>query len=414
MDATVNEAAAAHTRGPFPCIDGVRAIAALAVIAFHSVVTSDPTLRTAGVRWLIHLNIGVWVFFVISGFLLYLPFARHHLSGRPRSSVQDYAIRRVARIYPAYWVALAFWLFVLPRTNIGGAGGPLAYITLTQGYFTTDISRGIPVAWSLVTEVSFYAFLPVYAVAVGWLARRARSPLPVELAGIGLLVVVGIGSLATLHRWTTVPPWITVLPVRLHVFAFGMLLAVVVATPWRPQWRTTLERIGRRSWVWWVLAALVYLAIPFVIASAAGTPPTRAQAVAGDLCRALVALFLVIPVVLGPQQAVEPGSGVIRRVLRSRVLVFLGLVSYGLYLWHYFIVVMLRTEWLPDAWHPANWVVLFLTALPPTVLAATASWYVVERPVQRASRRLTRSGQVVASPAAPADAGAVAAPGSNR
>lgn len=162
MDATVDEAAAEHTRGPFPCIDGVRAIAALAVIAFHSVVTSDPTLRTAGVRWLIHPNIGVWVFFVISGFLLHLPFARHHLSGRPRSSVQDYAIRRVARIYPAYWVALAFWLFVLPRTNIGGAGGPLAYVTLTRGYFTTDISRGIPVAWTLVTEVSFYAFLPVY------------------------------------------------------------------------------------------------------------------------------------------------------------------------------------------------------------------------------------------------------------
>ncbi len=104
--------------GSFPCIDGVRALAALAVVAFHSVVVSRPTFDTFGgvvadppqrgrVGLLRDLRVSA------------LPSLRRAAPRRPPRprSVRNYAIRRVARIYPAYWVALAFWVLVLPKTN---------------------------------------------------------------------------------------------------------------------------------------------------------------------------------------------------------------------------------------------------------------------------------------------------------
>ena len=67
------------------------------------------------------LNVGVDVFFVISAVLLYAPFVAAHLDGRPHPSLRTYATRRIFRIYPAYWVALAV---ILPLSPIFGFRGP--------------------------------------------------------------------------------------------------------------------------------------------------------------------------------------------------------------------------------------------------------------------------------------------------
>ncbi len=239
-----------------------------------------------------------------------------------------------------------------------------------------------------MTEISFYVFLPIYAFVIGKIARRARSPLAVELAGIGILMVIGFGSFAYYLSYmsaTSVPPWFPVFPMRVQVFAFGMLLAVLAGMPWGDRGRATLQQLGRRSWIWWTLALIAFVSIPLVIGVTPGKAVSDGQQMAGDVFRSLVGVFIVIPVVLGPQD-----HGVIRRGLRSPIVVFLGLVSYGLYLWHYFILGTLWSDWLPHRGIGSNWIVVFVTALPPIIVAATASWYLVERPAQRASRRLTR------------------------
>ena len=100
----------------FPCFNGIRAIAALMVIVYHAVFFAV-WFRTPGGTLFGNLNSGVWIFFVTSGFLLYRPFAAAHLNDRPHVDVRGYAIRRFARIYPAYWAVLAFFTFVVSRAT---------------------------------------------------------------------------------------------------------------------------------------------------------------------------------------------------------------------------------------------------------------------------------------------------------
>ncbi len=91
-----------------------------------------------------------------------------------------------------------------------------------------------------------------------------------------------------------------------------------------------------------------------------------------------VGFFVVVPVVLGPQD-----RGAIRRVLRSRPAVYLGLVSYGIYLWHWY-VLRIVADWFDWPLYHGNWFVVLVVALPIVVFAASVSWFGLERPVLRA------------------------------
>ena len=100
----------------FDALDGYRAIAALMVLLTH-VATSTGVSVSAGV-WghvLARFDFGVPLFFLMSGFLLYRPWARASLEGRPRPDLRRYAIRRAARILPLYWVVVVVTLAFLPE-----------------------------------------------------------------------------------------------------------------------------------------------------------------------------------------------------------------------------------------------------------------------------------------------------------
>ena len=383
-------------RATFPALDGIRAIAAGMVVVYHAVFFTS-WFSAIGGSYVGLLNAGVWAFFVTSGFLLYLPFADNHLGNARRVDIPGYAVRRVARIYPAYWVALAFFTIVVTRASVEGFDGLLLNGTLTQTYVhnANPFLVGIPPAWSLVIEITFYAFLPCYAIVVGALARR-RRPLTVELAGIGVLLAAGaaaILALATGHA----PPWVTVLPQHLPAFALGMLLAVVIAHRWSPETEARLERAARPAWVWWGVGAtgLIVVSTLFHLDPIPRPGhPTAVEVVSLEVARILFGFCLVVPAVIR-----SPHDGPIRQVLRSRVLVFLGLISYGIYLWHWFLFRIVQSDWLDWALpltdgtgrvtgKEGNWVVLLALTTPLVLGAATASWYLIERPVQQAARRL--------------------------
>jgi peptidoglycan/LPS O-acetylase OafA/YrhL len=372
----------------FPCFDGVRAIAALMVIVYHAVFFSR-WFRVPGGSLFWNLNAGVWIFFATSGFLLYRPFAEAHLHGGSGVELRGYAIRRFARIYPAYWAVLAFFTFIVPRASIIGTKGFLLNVTLTQTYVHTPnpFYVGLPPAWSLVIEISFYAFLPLYAMVAGRIARRwdARS---VELAGVAVLGAIGLAAIVALAEGQDAP-WLTVLPQHLAAFAAGMLLAVASSATWSERTAAALDRAGRPSWLWWGLAAAAFVAIP-VIGIRPFEMPSALQNIGLNVLDTLMGAFFVVPVVLGPQH-----HGAIRRLLRSRVMAFLGLVSYGLYLWHWFLLQIVQIEWLGWPFQKGNPVVVLLLTLPLVIGAASVSWYVLERPIVRRARSL--AGQIAES-----------------
>lgn len=105
--ASVPDAVAPPPRHPrFPLVDGLRAIAVLCVVLVHAHGFADAGTTGPANRLLGQMGIGVTIFFVISGFLLYRPFIAHRTGGAGAPPVLTYAKRRLLRIYPAYWLAL--------------------------------------------------------------------------------------------------------------------------------------------------------------------------------------------------------------------------------------------------------------------------------------------------------------------
>ena len=105
----------------FPLFDSMRGVAAISIVLCHLTgVTSFAPIHS----WVVHLNAGVTVFFLISGFLLYRPFAKAHLRGESRFDLGAYAWRRILRIVPAYWVALTLISLWLGRDPCSLRTGP--------------------------------------------------------------------------------------------------------------------------------------------------------------------------------------------------------------------------------------------------------------------------------------------------
>ena len=255
----------------FASFDGLRAIAAVLVLLLHTAWVSGFTLRSSLGIYVGRLEIGVSIFFLISGFLLYRPFALSHLSGLPDPDRRRFWTRRLLRIVPAYWLALTVLTYVFHSVSLGsGWQGVVTHYLFLQIYFPTQVVNGIPQAWSLCTEMSFYLFLPLYAWVV---SRGRRSPgqqLRIELWGLATLVVVSVAfRYWALHipiavrehghlvpvcapNCATDPPLSTLLaswlPSYLDLFALGMLLAV--ASAWFTEHRSEPAWLGRR-WVPW-------------------------------------------------------------------------------------------------------------------------------------------------------------------
>ena len=156
--------------GRHPPIDGLRALAAIAVLLTHAAIYSG--LAAAGGdtgRVAQRLEVGVAVFFVISGFVLYRPFLLARLDGRELPRVGRYAGRRALRIVPAYWLALTVAAVALSLPGVFSLSGIVTYYGFGQIYATDTFTGGLVQAWTLCVEVTFYAFLPLWA----WLMRRS-------------------------------------------------------------------------------------------------------------------------------------------------------------------------------------------------------------------------------------------------
>lgn len=382
--------------GSLPGFDGLRAIAALTVLSYHVALRDGLTQAHWFAPALWELKAGVAIFFVISGALLYLPYARALSDGRDLPDWRSYACRRAVRILPAYWVAVTA-VGVAPLH--AGVFGPNAwrYYGLSQIYAPQTLLGGVGVAWSLCVEVTFYLALPLIAASAARLARR-RSVGGAAGGQLALIAAIGVGSLAlrgALGGSLTAPASGVIavtLPGMLDWFAIGMSLAVL---------RATLEaggavigpigHLARRRGRCLLLAVAAFLAALVTQGSDAFLPwyglvPHLAIGVG---CGLLV-LAVMIP---------DPGgrrAGPLR-VLDHPLLAWVGVVSYGVYLWQLPALELIAPHLLPPA--PSGSLdqaaLTWLAVTAASLLLGAASWYLIERPAQRfsASRSRARKGQ---------------------
>ena len=214
-------------------LDGVRAIAALSVACFH--VWLYRSERPRGERTelldqvLFHASTGLICFFVLSGYLLYGPFARAALTGSPGVAVGPYLRRRAARIVPAYWLCGAGCLVLYAAVGyhaITPSASELPLFALfLQNYSLATMGRLNPVMWTLGVEVAFYVLLPL----VGWLALRLAS------RGVRAQVLLVVGVIAISPAWNVLALALgweglahRALPAWLGCFGLGMLVAIWV------------------------------------------------------------------------------------------------------------------------------------------------------------------------------------------
>ncbi|MBN1093783.1 acyltransferase [Blastococcus sp. TML/M2B] len=374
--------AAAQERA-FPALDGMRIIAAVAVVVSHTASRTGASVEDGyGASMLSHLGVGVAVFFVLSGFLLFRPFPSAAARGVPAPGAGAYLWRRALRILPAYWVTVAAAVLFLPDNTATGADVLLRYLTLTQIYddngFTT--AHGLDHVWSLSTEVAFYAVLPLLAAGLVWLSRgRPDRPWPALLALLGLTVAGSVFLYVAMRNpWELYPTNIW-LPSLFGWFAGGMALALLtVADPdWAPV--RAARALGGHLGVCWLGAAAFYAVACTPVAGPHNyfDPAGPAELVIRNLLHMGVAVLLVLPLVLGQER-----GGPVRRALSGTTAHRLGEISYGVFLVHVPLLTGLYS-WLALPALNGGFIPVTVLVLGASVTIAAGMYAAVERPLRR-------------------------------
>ena len=369
----------------FASFDGLRAIAAVLVVMVHTSFASGFTLRSSAGIYTARLEIGVSVFFLISGFLLYRPFAASHIAGGASPAVGKFWVRRFLRIVPAYWLAFLVTSYVMHANKIRpGWHALVVYLGLAQVYFPSQALTGVTQAWSLCTEVAFYLFLPLYAALVVLRRRSDRHQLNRELVALSALFATGLGLRFWLLHLHAPLAYVSLewLPACFDLFALGMLLAVLsswmVHRDVQPRWLFG----PALPWLSWSVAAAMLWAVSHIGVSKLPLEHTApGRGLAQEVLYGLFAFFLLVPAVFGPQR-----RGVIRKALQWRPVAALGIVSYGVYLWHQaWVALFLR--WT-GALFRVSWPEMFAVVLSLAAASAALSYLLVERPILRMKDRL--------------------------
>jgi peptidoglycan/LPS O-acetylase OafA/YrhL len=395
MAADVDEALRPPPGNPrFPLLDSARAVAALLIVVTHTAALSGFNLQNALGAYTARMNFGVTIFFLLSGFLLYRPFVAARREGRPAIRIRDFTRRRVLRIVPAYWVALAL-LSLYPGLS-GFSEHWWRFFSFTQIYWFDSTITGLSPAWSLCIEATFYVILPFLAVAIGRLGISPRG----EVAAILALAAASVGYRTILQAHGGPHTEQNTLLCYFDWFAYGMILATIsVATHGREAQSRVLQSIVRRPWVPWALAAVAFWAIStqFQLPRGFFFVYTGWSYLGEHLGYALVSFLVLLPLVFG-----DWAGGWPRRLMALRPLPWLGLISYGIFLWHSPIMGKVNDHGAQNVVPGSTFLSLLIVTLGVSVPIAAASYYLVERPALKLkdSRRARRARSV--SPAEPA------------
>ena len=359
-------------------IESVRALAALSVLLSHAFLFSyglTPTI-TEGFAHRAALEAGfggVEVFFALSGYLLFWPFARSAFQTGERVDLRRYALNRAVRILPLYYVVLAVLLIV---QHHGGSFGQWWRFGLFLENFSPSTINTVDVPmWSLAIEVQFYLLLPLLAMLIARLSGRSIG------RAAGLLAALALASIALRQAvvWHSNPPlfrWQYSLPSVFFFFVAGMSLALL-RVRWlerRPRW---LDGPAGRSDVWLACTLPLWALVCWRLSY------EPAAALAG---------FLIVGACALPLR-----DGLFARLTEWKPLARLGVASYSLYLWHVPVLLVIAGGDLA-ARHGPHLIPTtgrFLVLLAPggviCSIVALGSYALIEAPPLHLRRRWARS-----------------------
>jgi peptidoglycan/LPS O-acetylase OafA/YrhL len=362
-----------------PDIDGLRAVAILSVLAFHV----WPWRVSGGF-------VGVDVFFVISGYLISAIVFSEVATGR--FSLLAFYERRIRRIFPALFVMLiavstVISFFLVPNELIDYAKSVIATTTSSSnfyfwqhsGYFDAPMSKPLLHTWSLAVEEQFYILFPIFLLV----GRRLFAQWLKH--GVVILLFASLAaSVATLHYNATTAFYMP------YTRAWELLVGTVISLGFFPRLRLV-----------WVRNGVALLGIAMICYSVLRySPETTFPGLAAVLPSIGSAMII---------GAGESGSTLVGKALSWRPTVFIGLISYSLYLWHWPVIILNDLGLSPNfgAFAPHGWAFVSLmqkinrpmVALLGFVLAVL-SWRFVERPFRNNHSRRIERGPLFALAAA--------------
>ena len=359
-------------RSKLDSLDVLRGLAAMAVVVFHL----DPLMENVGldIPFAVVGQTGVNVFFVLSGYLI----AGSVLSPE-RFSTRSFMLRRAARILPLYYASMLLVLLFDSSHLLSGAGliDVALHVTLLHGLSRDHFTSIYAVWWTLSAEWLFYLLMALLAPVF----RGARS----AWVMVAAFVAVGVGwrFFALGSQWLDRPFIVSVVIGWLDVFAVGMAGALIV----RSDIGRKLLQVTTLRW-----SALALASVGGVIAIWAylrRSPEDPFLYWRSDLM--VVVWPFVSALAVGLLVVVAPTvEGRIRPLLNRSGLVFLGQISYGVYVFHPMVIGSLSRSWRAVEPDVTGWVIP-VAVIAATIVMSTIAHYMLERPAMawaagRASR----------------------------
>jgi peptidoglycan/LPS O-acetylase OafA/YrhL len=366
----------------FTAGDALRGIAAVMVLVFHAARSTvlwqtgaingehpepfRPIFGTFATEF-VNMRAGIYIFFVLSGYLLTRAFLAAFTLGTPAPSIPRYLRNRALRIIPAFWVVTSVYLIWAHLRPGGGFLGVAAVYGFAQNYYPTTAAELVGQGWTLDIEVAFYLLIPTAFVIALYGARRLRLPAsPRMRLVIVLAVLLGAYSLSLSFKHDVGNPADVTYNIADYLFAFIPGVALAAIEPFAAP-RLSGTREGR-VWAWAFAIACLVLAAVYVSVSASQNG--LRLVLVTSACAALLAAPLVL----------QWTTGGCWRVFDNRTMRWLGERSYGIYLIH----LGLMTHVLSRLGHShsgrTTFVVLLAVVTVITLIAADVLWRVVEQP----------------------------------
>ena len=413
-------------KGTIAVLDGVRAIACIMVVLYHGsgvvvgrwAIYKVPivfSLNDLGAR-------GVTLFFLLSGFLLFRPYAQALFLAKSWPQARIFYMRRILRIVPGYYFALFALVFLRNPSYLQPHNWKTLFFLLTflkAGQLNT-------VYWTLIVEFQYYMLLPVIALGIYGLTRLVQPKQRIYVVTGSLLVMVAWGMGTRYWGYTffarrDAQTYLTTHPVQKIIafvifgtskadqgkffedFAVGMLLAVcyviVSNAPRGEIYRRMLTSLS--SWLWWLgIAFLIFAAWRFESFfphwQAAVTIFNAYPSWANEFAYALGFGCCILAILYS-----SPGS-ILKRFFAWTPLRWVGLISFSLYLWHGPLLLVLTANVAPTLFRDFRGIValgIYIVLATLVVISISFTLYVlVEKPGMHLSERLRKQMQLRPEP----------------
>lgn len=349
----------------FPEIDGIRFLAIMLVILFHTHgyfaakttlhFTDDPTGYHILNTLFINGDRGVELFFVLSGFILCLPFAHHYINNGKKVLLKKYYLRRVTRLEPPYFIAMTGIFLMQLAMHLKPVGVLVPHWLASLGYAHDLIYHQTPmltvVAWSLEIEIQFYLLAPLLfsLLALPRFSRRA------------ILIVATIGII--IAQWCYPPLFLSIYGFAQYFF-IGILLADLYVSD-------AAAALVNKKWVaplaTLCLIAIIYLPIKDELISPAALFTAR-------ICFPFLLMLFYFAVLK---------NSALKKVFSYKFIPIIGGMCYSIYLLHYTIISMLGRFTLRlhiTGYYLPNLLLQFLLLGIPVILISSIFYFYIERP----------------------------------